>query len=189
MIRLLLVMILLMTGPAFARERPQGLMWSQTDLPRTLPLQIKSRAGRDVYLVLRDVQSGQDILGAYLRGGSFFRLLVPPGEFELMMASGPAADWEGREKLFGPQTRRFRLDPPLRFATTGLARKGGHLIDLRNLGDITQSSFGLCQSLALDLDSVRTPPTSRTPEENRDNIIDFPDFPVPRYRDVSRICD
>ena len=188
MIRLL-CLCLLLASPALAQSRPQGLLWSDTALPRTLPLQIKTAEGRDYYVVLRDVASGRDVIGAYAQGGAFFRLLVPPGRFELQIASWQGADWQGRAGLFGAQTQRFVLDPPLEFGVTGYARKGGHLLDLRKLGTIAQSSLGICQRLALDPESVSVTPDAPMPGVKARDPMDIAGFPVPRYRQVSRICD
>ena len=194
MIRLI-CLCLLLAGPAVAQAsaqglaRPQGLLWSDTALPRTLPLQIKTAEGRDYYFVLRDVASGRDVIGAYAQGGAFFRLLVPPGQFELQIASGHGKDWQGRAGLFGAQTQRFALDPPLEFGVTGYARKNGHLVDLRDLGAIAQTSLGICQRLALDPESVSVTPDAPMPGVSPRDPLEIPEFPVPRYREVSRICD
>ncbi|WP_417806798.1 hypothetical protein [Thioclava sp.] len=194
MIRLI-CLCLLLAGPALAQARaeglarPQGLLWSDTALPRTLPLQVKTAEGRDYYLVLRDVATGRDVIGAYAQGGAFFRLLVPPGRFELQIASGQEADWQGRGGLFGAQTQRFALEPPLDFGVTGYARKGGHLVDLRNLGAIAQTSLGICQRLLLDPESVSVTPDAPMPGVSPRDPMEIPDLPVPRYREVSRICD
>jgi len=194
MIRLI-CLCLLLAGPALAQDRaeglarPQGLLWSDTELPRTLPLQVKTAEGRDYYFVLRDVATGRDVIGAYAQGGAFFRLLVPPGLYELQIASGQEADWQGRAGLFGAQTQRFVLEPPLGFGVTGYARKGGHLVDLRNLGAIAQTSLGICQRLVLDPESVRVAPDAPMPGVSPRDPLEIPEFKVPRYREVSRICD
>ncbi|AQS48391.1 hypothetical protein BMG03_11730 [Thioclava nitratireducens] len=183
------LLLLVLASQATAEERPQGLLWSETDLPRTMPLQIKSAPDRDLYIVLRDAMTGQDVMGAYAQGGEFFRLLVPPGRFELQVALGPAEDWKGGATLFGPDTERLRLDPPLDFGVTGFARKGGHLVDLSDLGAIAQKSLGICQRLALDFDSVTTAPEAVRPGVKPRDPMEIPEFPVPKYRRVDRICD
>ncbi|WP_347311487.1 hypothetical protein [Defluviimonas sp. SAOS-178_SWC] len=172
--------------PGEAAERPEGLMWNRSGLPAKLPLQIKTVAGADYLLHLRDMGTGQDVLAAYIRGGEFFRVLVPPGLFELHFASG--TDWRGEAALFGPATRRFVLDPPLAFGATATKRVG-HLVDLRNLGDVTTRDFAICQRFALDPDSVNLP---WSPVWQPDTALptDGPrEYPVPRYDLVSRICE
>lgn len=172
--------------PGKAAEQPQGLMWNRSGLPASLPLQIKTVAGADYLLHLRDTGTGRDVLAAYIRGGAFFRLLVPPGRYELQFAYG--TDWKGEATLFGPETRRFVLDPPLNFGASA-TKKEGHLVDLRDLGDIMTRDFAICQRFALDPDSLNQPwpPTWQPgtwlpPDGPRD-------YPVPRYNLVSRICE
>jgi hypothetical protein len=116
-----------------ADQRPQGLLWNHTGLPAVLPLQIKTDPGRDYVVTLIDAQSGEAALAAYVRGGAFFQVLVPPGRFELHFAGG--TDWQGEERLFGPgaQTQRFRLSTSLNFGVRGPAIKAGHLVDLRQM--------------------------------------------------------
>ncbi|KFE34608.1 hypothetical protein [Thioclava atlantica] len=188
MLRAFLILLLLAL-PVSAEPRPQGLLWAETGLPRTLPLQIKSAPGRDIYLVLRDVATGQDVMGGYARGGAFFRLLVPPGRFELQLALGAPEDWQGLRDLFGPGTLRLRVTPPLVFGVTGYARKSGHLIDLRDLGQITQSPLGICQDLLLDPESVSVEPDTPMPGVSPRDPNEIRDPKVPKYRSVSRICD
>ncbi|MEW9919829.1 hypothetical protein AB2B41_09455 [Marimonas sp. MJW-29] len=111
-----------------AEDRPAGLMWNRTGLPAVFPLQVKTLAGPDYHLVLRDAVTGAPALAAYVEGGAFFRVLVPPGRYRLRFAYGSA--WRGEEELFGPEMRVFELAEPLEFAVTGFATKAGHVVDL-----------------------------------------------------------
>lgn len=171
--------------PGGADERPEGLLWNRSGLPAQLPLQIRTAAGADYLLHLRDIGTGRDVLAAYIRGGEFFRVLVPPGRYQLQLASG--TDWQGEAARFGPATRRFVLDPPLTFGAS-VARKEGHIVDLRDLGDVTTRDFAICQRLVLDPQSLNQPwPTIRQPDAPPS---DAPrEYPVPRYDLVSWICD
>ncbi|TRD20615.1 hypothetical protein [Palleronia caenipelagi] len=129
----LLLMILATAG--MAEERPRhGLIENRTGLPLTLPLQVKTLPGRDYYLDLRTAETGQSAVLAYIHGGQFFRLLMPPGTYELHAATG--SDWRGPEALFGPDTEFFDLPNPLTFRA-GYATKNGHLIDLTKQGQLT----------------------------------------------------
>ncbi len=83
-------------------------------------------------------RTGENVLAAYIRGGEFFRVLVPPGRYELLFASG--SDWRGEAALFGPATQRFELDAPLDFQAK-MSRKDGHLIDLRAPTDVGVRDF------------------------------------------------
>lgn len=197
----LLIFVCLATASA-AADRPQGLLWNRSGLPATLPLQVKTDPGRDYVLHLHSTETGTAVLAAYIRGGDFFRVLVPPGEFTLHFAAG--TDWQGETALFGPETRTFELDRPLRFRA-GFRHKKGHLIDLRAEADYAARSIALCQRLALDLDTPRhqrTPQrtdrdlspyaptqltgTTRAPEDR----LPFPPslYDPPRYDLRTRVC-
>ncbi|NSY38513.1 hypothetical protein [Leisingera sp. ANG59] len=108
-------------------EHPRaGLMWNRTGLPAVFPLQVKTPEGADYYLVLSG--RGGDALAAYIQGGAFFKVLVPPGRYQLRFASG--SDWQGEDKLFGPDTVVFELPEALDFAVRGAGIKAGHLVSL-----------------------------------------------------------
>ena len=60
---------------------PAGLMWNRTGLPAVFPLQVKTPPGQDHVLTLIDADTGTDALAAYIKGGAFFKVLVPPGTY------------------------------------------------------------------------------------------------------------
>lgn len=168
------VAAMLLTFPLAAgdTERPHGLMWNQTGLPLVFPLQVKSAAGRDYYMVLSEVDDGTPALAAYIHGGEFFRVLVPPGEFRISFAAGEK--WQGEEALFGvDDTLIFVLPEPLRFVILDDSTKGGHIIDLRELAPdgvprITVASMNICQGVRVRSDARAVPPA--TPERERDPV-------------------
>jgi len=188
MIRLLLFFVLAMSAlSALAEERPQGLMWNRSGLPATLPLLIKTNAGADYFLNLRDVERDKVVLAAYVRGGEFFQVLVPPGRFELVFASGDA--WQGEARLFGVNTHLFKLDQPLRFRAT-MSQRRGHMVDLTQARGTTISDLAKCQRLALDPESLRNrkgqfDPLLRDPSGAPEA---WPDMPAPRYDVETHVC-
>ncbi|WP_291728561.1 hypothetical protein [Leisingera sp. F5] len=126
-------------------------MWNRTGLPAVFPLQVKSPPGADYYLVLSNEESGEEALAAYFRGGAFFKVLVPPGRFVLHFASG--SGWQGEGRLFGPETRVFKLPDALEFAIRGAGIKGGHKITLTQSGAYLQAAVKeqyICQVASLD---------------------------------------
>jgi hypothetical protein len=142
---------------AGAQDRPLGLLWNRTGLPAVFPLIVKTRAGRDYYMVLIDEATDRAALAAYIRGGEFFRVLAPPGTFRLRFFHG--IGWQGEQRLFGPgdETQVFDLAEPLTFRTRGISRKAGHIIDLRGVaggGDVLASvgAVAICQGLYLKPD-------------------------------------
>lgn len=118
---------------AQADKRPEGLLWNRTGLPAVFPLQVKTPPGRDYLLTLRDAQTGAPALAAYIRGGAFFRVLVPPGSYRLHFATGDR--WQGIDDGFGPtRTKVFDLPRPLLFETRGRGHKAGHIVTLPDPG-------------------------------------------------------
>lgn len=115
---------------AHAETPPKvGLLWQNTGLPAVFPLILKTDAGADYYLRLHAVDTGEAKLAAYAVGGRFFKVLVPPGTYDIRVASGTG--WQGEADLFGPGTRWIDIPEPLTFEVRNHATKGGHMIDLR----------------------------------------------------------
>ena len=123
---------LCLLSPAWADEAAApraGLMWNKTGLPAVFPLQVQTDPGQNYYLKLEDTETGAPALAAFIEGGAHFRVLVPPGTFDLSFATGEA--WQGEEALFGPETQRIVVSDPLTFAVKGLRTKSGYWLDLR----------------------------------------------------------
>ncbi len=178
--------------PVFAGEPPRtGLLWLRSPLPAVFPLQVKTAPGRDYHLTLVEVETRTATLAAYIKGGDFFRVLVPPGEYRLRFAYGTS--WQGEEGLFGEGTRHFVLDRALRFETKGIGTKGGHLVDLRDLLDtreaVRSGPFHLCQSFRLLPDDQPRLPLVFPPyaEREQDYYARFRRYP--RYEIYTRVCE
>lgn len=138
-----------------------GLMWHRSGLPAVFPLQVKTLGPQDYYVTLTNVDSDETVLAAYIEGGRFFRVLVPPGTFEVRFAYGNV--WQGEEALFGPEgkTAFFDMPDPLTFGVRNFNTKGGHLVDLRDISPgqearVVPEALFVCQGMRL----VSTP----TPE-------------------------
>lgn len=165
MFRLIALLLMIATAlPARADDRPQaGLMWNRSGLPATLPLVVRTMAGRDHAVFLSDAE-GRDIMAGYIRGGDLFRLLVPPGTWRVRFAHGRT--WQGEGKLFGPATEWTLIERPMAFGA-GIARRHGHIIRLiESDGRMQVASIGpmdQCQALTvttevIDLDDERDTP-------------------------------
>ncbi|WP_295315806.1 hypothetical protein [Roseobacter sp.] len=124
-----------MAQPDDGVERPAGLMWNRTGLPAVFPLQVQSAPGADYYMTLSDAQTGEAALAAFIRGGGFFRVLVPPGTFDIAFATGQK--WQGENLLFGlaPQTWRFMLENPLTFEIRDHSTRAGHIVDITGIAE------------------------------------------------------
>lgn len=134
-------------------SQPAGLMWNRTGLPAVFPLQVKTPPGQDYFLTLIDNDTGTPALAAYITGGAFFRVLVPPGTFRVTFATGDV--WQGEEDLFGAATHVFELGKALTFETRGLGTKAGHVVNLLRhqpgqRAGITRKDQLICQSFAPD---------------------------------------
>lgn len=151
---LLAALALAVQASVAAAAPPHGLMWVNSDLPRSFPLQIRTAPGRDAYLVLRDAATDDAVLGAYVEDERFFRVLVPPGRFMLDIAFGTT--WQSAASLFGPSTEIYAHPEALEFGNIGGGRKSGHQIDLRDAAtgiEARVDEIALCQRYALDLDA------------------------------------
>lgn len=128
---LLAALLLGVAAAADPSDKPRaGLMWNKSGLPAVFPLQVKTAPGADYVLLLTDDSSGEEVLAAFIVGGRFFRVLVPPGRFRVRFATG--VRWQGENAMFGQQgqTRIIEMPEPLTFEVRGLRTKAGHLIDL-----------------------------------------------------------
>ena len=157
------------TISAASPDRPEGLLWNRTGIPATLPLTVETAPGADYYLRLRDSQTGEMALAAYIRGGEAFRVLVPPGRFDVLFDAGQG--WQGEAALFGAETRRLTLAAPLSFSA-GLSRRAGHFVDLTDPADIKVTGLAECQRFntgALGAPAAPRPeaPPSPPPEARR----------------------
>ncbi|MEM6889018.1 MAG: hypothetical protein AAF636_12855 [Pseudomonadota bacterium] len=136
----LMALVYVLAGPASAEDNTQaprdelvpqhGLAWNRTGLPLVFPLQVKTVPGQFYYLTLRETVKGEPVVAAFIDGGRFFRVLVPPGDFFVRFATGQA--WHNDELLFGPGalTEVIDLPAPLTFKVVNFGTKGGHIIDL-----------------------------------------------------------
>lgn len=114
--------------------RPKsGLLHRYSRLPATLPLGVLSDPGTDHRLTLVVAETQEVILTAYVRGGTPFRVLVPPGTFRLHVLSGRV--WQGERDGFAETIADGWLKTPLEFGA-GFAHRRGVMVDLRGeIGD------------------------------------------------------
>jgi len=133
-----------------SKHPSHGLMWNKTGLPAVFPLQVKTTKGKNYVLLLSDPQTGADVLAAYITGGQFFRVLVPPGTFRVRFAYG--VTWLDDGAMFGEagKTNIIEMPEPMTFQVLGLGRKTGHLIDLTRdqPSRMTQARLSNCQTVS-----------------------------------------
>lgn len=163
-----------------------GLMWHRSGLPAVFPLQIKTLGPQDYYVTLTSVETQKAVLAAYIDGGRFFQVLVPPGTFRVQIAAG--ADWKGEDALFGEgdKTWRYEVNRPLTFAVRSFNTKGGHIVDLTDVApgeeaQVVPRDLVVCQGVRL----VRTPEQiQRGPAVERSLRTGVPRF---RHRPLANV--
>lgn len=117
-----------LAAPVWADDRPRaGLLFHRSGLPATLPLVVKTFAGKDYVIFLTSPDNGRAIMAGYIRGGQHFRLVVPPGRWRVRFAYGK--DWQGEDALFGTGTKWANYDEVLEFRA-GMRNYRGHVITL-----------------------------------------------------------
>lgn len=180
LLRALSLSLALLAAPAGAESR-HGLLWNRTGLPATFPLQVQTAPGEDRSLLLIDAASGEAALAAFIEGGRFFRVLVPPGRYRVQLASG---------------AETLELPEPLSFEITGTGRKAGYRIDLRAGPEAVEiTSQGICQRLRLDPGSLGQPwgwlgEEAPEPGQRAERFLSGEErFPAPEYDVVARPCD
>ena len=150
------VWVLMAVGAMAEQAAPakHGLMWHRSGLPAVFPLQVTTLGPQDYYVTLTDVKTDKVVLAAYIEGGRFFRVRVPPGTFEVRFAYGNV--WQGEADLFGPgnKTTVYDVPRPLTFNVRNFNTKAGHLLDLRDLSPgqearVAPQDMDLCQGLRL----------------------------------------
>jgi hypothetical protein len=127
--RIALVLCLMLPVIALAEERPRaGLIWNRSGLPATFPLVVKSAPGQDYVLFVDDPGTDTPVMAGYIHGGDHFRLLLPPGRWQLRFAYG--TEWQGEDNLFGPRTGWTRTETPLDFRIIGIDRRRAYVVTL-----------------------------------------------------------
>lgn len=125
---LVCLLLLVLLAPVAARAEPEhGLIRSGTDLPRTFPLVLRLPPAQSGHLTVTDPATGAVILTAYARAGTPLRVLLPPGDWSVRVATG--ATWQDETRFFGPDTRTATFGP-LRFDILGLNARRGHVLTI-----------------------------------------------------------
>lgn len=170
---------------AAAPAAKHGLMWHRSGLPAVFPLQVKTLGPQDYYVTLTDVDSDKTVLAAYIEGGRFFRVLVPPGTFAVRFAYGNV--WQGEEALFGPDGKTMFFDMPeaLTFGVRNFNTKGGHLVDLRDISPGEEArGLDLCQGMRL----VRLEPSDTKGWRGSNRPAWWPQQDLYRFEVRQRVC-
>jgi tetratricopeptide (TPR) repeat protein len=71
------------------------------------PFSVITESGQNYLIKLVNIDNARDQIWIYLKGGESYSTKVPVGTYNFRAATGN--EWYGREDLFGPNTRFFRL--------------------------------------------------------------------------------
>ena len=122
-----LLSLSLLAPVAASAEPDHGLIRSVTALPRTFPLVLRLPPQQSGHLTVIDPATGAVILTAYARAGTPLRVLLPPGDWSVRVATGTI--WQDETTLFGPETRTETFGP-LRFDIRGLNARKGYVLTI-----------------------------------------------------------
>ncbi len=86
---------------------PTGDLQPRRSRNAIAPFNIQTKPGSNYLVKLVNVANSKDQIWIFVRGGEPYSTKVPVGHYALRVASGYS--WYGREELFGPNTRFFRL--------------------------------------------------------------------------------
>jgi len=101
-------------------ERPlpySGKVRFRGDDSCVAPFQIKAAYGSHYLLKLVRIDTDEDVLDVFVRGGTTVEIKVPMGEYEVRWASGET--WYGYDRLFGPETSYSKADTTFSFQFNG----------------------------------------------------------------------
>ena len=159
----LLLFALVLPAAMLAQAAPEntghprhGLMWNRTGLPGVFPLLVKTNVGENHVLLLSRAETGTDAFAAFIVGGRFFKVLVPPGTYRVRFATG--ISWQGEDAMFGQQgeTKIIEMPEVLTFEVHGFGTKAGHIIDLTDSGSGEMAGLHvgpelICQRITWDI--------------------------------------
>lgn len=91
------------------------------------PLEIKTSGGENYYVKVMELETGEDVLTAFIRGGQHFEALLPLGVYEIRYATGYT--WFGPLLDFGDRASYSRCDDRFEFKRT-LSGYSGYTIEL-----------------------------------------------------------
>jgi len=139
-----------------------GIMWNKTGLPGVFPLLVKTNLGQNYVLLLSEPDTGEDAFAAFIVGGRFFKVLVPPGTYRVRFATG--ISWQGEDAMFGQQgeTKIMEMPELLTFEVQGFGNKAGHMIDLTDSDSGEMASLRIepeliCQRISWEIDQCGMP--------------------------------
>ncbi len=99
-----------------------GEIWYRGSGNRQAPFSVEVAADDDYFIKVKNQSTSEEVLGAYVHGGTKFETKLPLGSYELSYATGDI--WYGETLLFGPNTNLYKADKTFQFTKTGRSIKG-----------------------------------------------------------------
>lgn len=90
------------------------------------PLKVGTKAGKNYFLKLTDLTTGETELTLFVRGGEVVEVPVSPGVYQVKFAWG--STWYGEQDLFGPNTHYKEFDVQFEFWKNGRKVQGNSLV-------------------------------------------------------------
>jgi hypothetical protein len=106
---------------------------------------IRTEAGANYYLVLRNRQTGVKSATIFIRGGNTFSGGMALGEYELAYTSGDT--WYGNRLFFGPESGVSKADSAMKFYAASGGLSGVELTLYGVIGGNMTSSKGQLSDL------------------------------------------
>lgn len=129
LLHLVAALLVLLSAPAASQNAlpPSGFLWKQSPLPATLPLDVESTTGLHHVILLAPPGSDRPVMAGFLRAGEVLRLRVPPGDWQIGLASG--SEWQGQKTMFGTGTD-WTVWPETLFFTASNAALQGYAVKI-----------------------------------------------------------
>lgn len=90
------------------------------------PLKVETKAGRNYFVKLTDLTTGETELTLFVRSGEAIEVPVSPGVYQVKFAWG--VTWYGEQDLFGPETQYKAFDVQFEFWKNGRKVQGNNLM-------------------------------------------------------------
>lgn len=105
-----------------------GVVWNRTGREPVAPFSLRTRPGSNYFIKLVDARTGADALALMVKGGQYFEVDVPVGDYKMRYATGTI--WYGEDLLFGSDTTNYyQADAVMDFYISG-NQVAGHEVEL-----------------------------------------------------------
>ncbi|WP_373089743.1 hypothetical protein [Sneathiella sp.] len=105
-----------------------GVVWNRTGRESIAPFSLRTSSGSNYFIKLVDARTGADAVAFMVKGGQYFEVDVPVGDYKMRYATGTI--WYGEDLLFGSEsTNYYQADAVMDFYIEG-NQVSGHEVEL-----------------------------------------------------------